>query len=142
MVPNAQEILLKLLKYNPKAQEEWNRNFKLKHDPRITPIGRFLRKTSLDELPQLWNVLIGDMSLIGPRPVVDKELDRYKENVHYYLEVKPGMSGLWQISGRNDTNYADRVYLDAWYAKNWSLWYDIIILFKTMMVLLKRNGAY
>jgi undecaprenyl-phosphate galactose phosphotransferase len=142
MVPNAQELLIHLLENDPKARKEWNHNFKLKRDPRITPIGKFLRKTSLDELPQLWNVLIGDMSLIGPRPVVDKELDRYKENVHYYLEVKPGMSGLWQISGRNDTNYADRVYLDAWYAKNWSLWYDIIILFKTMMVLLKRNGAY
>jgi undecaprenyl-phosphate galactose phosphotransferase len=142
MVPNAQKILLKILKDDSKARKEWNRNFKLKRDPRITPVGEFLRKTSLDELPQLWNVLIGDMSLIGPRPVVDKELDRYKENVHYYLEVKPGISGLWQISGRNDTNYANRVYLDAWYAKNWSLWYDIVILFKTMKVLLKKNGAY
>ena len=142
MVPNAQEILLELLKNDPKAQEEWNRDFKLKRDPRITPISKFLRETSLDELPQLWNVLIGDMSLIGPRPVVDEELDRYKGDVHYYIEVKPGMSGLWQISGRNDTNYANRVYLDAWYAKNWSMLYDIVILFKTIIVLFKRNGAY
>jgi len=142
MVPNAQEVLQELLANDPQAREEWDRDFKLKNDPRITPIGAFLRKTSLDELPQLWNVLKGEMSLVGPRPVIEEELERYEEDVHYYLEVKPGMTGLWQISGRSDTDYDNRVYLDSWYVKNWSLWYDIAILFKTVNVVLQREGAY
>jgi Undecaprenyl-phosphate galactose phosphotransferase WbaP len=142
MVPNAQEVLQELLGNDPVARLEWEQDFKLKNDPRITPIGAFLRKTSLDELPQLWNVLRGEMSLVGPRPVIREELERYQENVHYYHEVKPGMTGLWQISGRNDTDYANRVYLDSWYVKNWSLWYDITILFKTVNVVLQKKGAY
>ena len=96
----------------------------------------------MDELPQLWNVLKGEMSLVGPRPVVRAELERYESDVSYYLLVKPGMTGLWQVSGRNDVDYATRVYLDSWYVKNWSLWSDIAILFKTVNVVFRREGAY
>ena len=142
MVPDAKQVLERLLKNDPAARAEWARDFKLKDDPRITPIGAFLRKTSLDELPQLWNVLKGEMSLVGPRPIVEDELDRYGEDIEYYLETKPGMTGLWQISGRNDTGYRERVYLDAWYAKNWSLWMDAVILITTVRVVLRNDGAY
>jgi UDP-galactose-lipid carrier transferase len=142
MIVNSNEVLKNVLATNPEAKAEWEKDFKLKNDPRITPIGHFIRKTSLDELPQLWNVLKGDMSLVGPRPVVEAELERYGDDVDYYLMTKPGMTGLWQVSGRNDTDYATRVYLDTWYVKNWSLWYDIAIMFKTINVVLKRDGAY
>ncbi|MDU8924658.1 undecaprenyl-phosphate galactose phosphotransferase WbaP [Pasteurellaceae bacterium LIM206] len=142
MVTNSDEILQELLESNKKAKREWKLNHKLKNDPRITPIGEFLRKTSLDELPQLWNVLKGEMSLIGPRPIVRSELHYYKDNMSYYYMVRPGLSGLWQVSGRSDTSYEHRVYLDAWYVKNWSLWNDIIILYKTIKVVLMRKGAY
>lgn len=142
MVVNSQEVLSDLLKKDAQAREEWNKDFKLKNDPRITSIGKFLRKSSLDELPQLWNVFKGEMSLVGPRPIIEEETLRYKGNVDYYLLAKPGMSGLWQISGRNDIDYETRVYLDSWYVKNWSLWSDIAILFKTVAVVLKRDGAY
>ncbi|WP_311732185.1 undecaprenyl-phosphate galactose phosphotransferase WbaP [Vibrio ponticus] len=142
MIMNSQEVLQELLENDDEARAEWEKDFKLKSDPRITPIGHFLRKTSLDELPQLWNVLKGEMSLVGPRPIIDEELERYKQDKEYYLMAKPGMSGLWQVSGRNDIDYTTRVYLDSWYVKNWSLWYDIAILFKTIGVVLKRDGAY
>ncbi|WP_419687176.1 undecaprenyl-phosphate galactose phosphotransferase WbaP [Serratia marcescens] len=142
MVLNSQEILKEVLENDPAAREEWNRDFKLKNDPRITKIGAFIRKTSLDELPQLWNVFVGEMSLVGPRPVVEDELERYAGDVDYYLMAKPGMTGLWQVSGRNDIDYDTRVYFDAWYVKNWALWNDIVILFKTIGVVLKRDGAY
>lgn len=142
MVVNSQEVLDELLKNDPEARAEWEKDFKLKNDPRITKVGKFLRKTSLDELPQLWNVLKGEMSLVGPRPIVTDELERYQENVDYYLMAKPGMTGLWQVSGRNDVDYDTRVYFDSWYVKNWSLWNDIAILFKTVNVVLKRDGAY
>lgn len=142
MVMNSQEILDALLKSNPEAKAEWDKDFKLKNDPRITKVGRFIRRTSLDELPQLFNVLKGEMSLVGPRPVVPDELTRYLENVDYYLMAKPGMTGLWQVSGRNDVDYETRVYFDSWYVKNWSLWNDIAILFKTVNVVLRRDGAY
>ncbi len=142
MVTNSQEVLSELLERDPAAREEWNKDFKLKNDPRITKIGAFIRKTSLDELPQLWNVLVGEMSLVGPRPVVEAELERYAGDVDYYLMAKPGMTGLWQVSGRNDIDYDTRVYFDAWYVKNWALWNDIAILFKTISVVLKRDGAY
>ncbi|PJG84408.1 undecaprenyl-phosphate galactose phosphotransferase WbaP [Conservatibacter flavescens] len=142
MVMNSNEILQKLLQSDVDIRYEWERTYKLKNDPRVTPIGCFLRKTSLDELPQLWNVLKGDMSLIGPRPVVRSELRFYEENITYYYMVRPGLSGLWQVSGRSDTSYEKRVYLDAWYVKNWSLWNDIIILYKTAKVVLMRKGAY
>ena len=142
MVMNSQEVLKDLLEKDPQARLEWEREFKLKNDPRITKIGHFLRKTSLDELPQLWNVLKGEMSLVGPRPVIDEELKRYGNDVLYYNLVKPGMSGLWQVTGRSDTDYTTRVYLDSWYVKNWSLWYDIVILFKTVGVVVRGDGAY
>ena len=108
----------------------------------LTPVGGFLRKSSLDELPQLFNVLKGEMSLVGPRPIVKAELERYGDDVQYFLMVRPGMTGLWQVSGRNDMDYDKRVYLDTWYVKNWSLWYDLVILFKTVNVVLNRHGAY
>jgi undecaprenyl-phosphate galactose phosphotransferase len=142
MVPNAEQALTELLANNPSSRADWERDFKLKKDPRITPIGAFLRATSLDELPQLWNVLKGDMSLVGPRPIVEEELARYGDNAGYYLEAPPGITGLWQISGRNDTGYEDRVALDCWYVRNWSLWYDVVILVKTIGVVFARRGAY
>lgn len=142
MVTNSQEVLHHLLETDIEARAEWDKDFKLKNDPRITRVGQFIRKTSLDELPQLYNVLKGDMSLVGPRPVIEKELERYAGDVDYYLMAKPGMTGLWQVSGRNDVDYDTRVYFDAWYVKNWSLWNDVAILFKTINVVLKRDGAY
>lgn len=142
MIVNSQEVLNNLLANDENAKAEWDKDFKLKNDPRITRIGRFIRKTSLDELPQLFNVLKGEMSLVGPRPVIEQELERYAGDVDYYLMAKPGMTGLWQVSGRNDVDYDTRVYFDAWYVKNWSLWNDIAILFKTINVVLKRDGAY
>jgi undecaprenyl-phosphate galactose phosphotransferase len=142
MVPNAQELLRDLLDSDPKARAEWEATRKLKNDPRITKLGAFLRKSSLDELPQLFNVLRGDMSLVGPRPVVMDELPYYGEAEQYYFEVRPGITGLWQISGRNDVDYERRVALDIWYVRNWTLWYDIVILFKTLTVVPARLGAY
>lgn len=142
MRPDADKILQELLDKDPIARAEWDKDFKLKNDPRITPVGHFLRKTSLDELPQLINVIKGQMSLVGPRPIVQAELARYGEQAGLYLQVMPGITGLWQISGRNDITYAGRVSLDAWYVQNWSLWYDIAILFKTVDVVLNRRGAY
>lgn len=112
------------------------------HDPRITPVGRYLRKLSLDELPQLINVLRGEMSLIGPRPVVKKELERYGNYAHYYKLMLPGMTGLWQVSGRNDVTYENRVRMDAEYCKSWSPWLDMLILLRTIPVVLKCTGAY
>ena len=142
MVKNANEVLERLLFEDESARKEWNEGYKLKQDPRITPIGRFLRKSSLDELPQLWNVLKGEMSLVGPRPIIDKEIPKYHMEADLYLSARPGITGLWQISGRNDADYASRVALDSWYVRNWSLWYDIYILLRTMVVVLKRDGAY
>jgi undecaprenyl-phosphate galactose phosphotransferase len=142
MQPNAEAVLQAHLAANPQAQDEWAQHFKLKNDPRVTPLGASLRKSSLDELPQLWNVLKGDMSLVGPRPVVEAELTRYNARVDDYLAVKPGITGLWQTSGRNDIDYERRVFLDAWYIRNWSLWHDAVILLRTVKVVLNRNGAY
>jgi undecaprenyl-phosphate galactose phosphotransferase len=142
MVVNSAEVLAELLARDPDARAEWEKDFKLKNDPRVNRFGNFLRRSSIDELPQLWNVLRGDMSLVGPRPVVQAELERYQDDVAYYLMSRPGMTGLWQVSGRNDVDYGTRVYFDAWYVKNWSLWTDLVILFKTVAVVLKRAGAY
>lgn len=142
MVPNAGEVLAELLARDPIARAEWEKDYKLKNDPRITRLGRFLRKSSLDELPQLINVIKGEMSLVGPRPVVLDELERYGEGKRYYLEVRPGITGLWQISGRNDIDYEERVSLDTWYVRNWTLWYDIYILFKTAVTVPVKAGAY
>jgi Undecaprenyl-phosphate galactose phosphotransferase WbaP len=143
MVPDAARALDHVLALHPDARDEWLRMRKLKNDPRRTRIGGLLRMTSIDELPQLINVLRGDMSLVGPRPVVQQELrDHYKDDNCYYLLVRPGLSGLWQISGRNLTSYQQRVYLDSWYVRNWSLWGDIIILFRTLPAVISRRGAY
>jgi Undecaprenyl-phosphate galactose phosphotransferase WbaP len=138
----AEKQLRAILANNPELRAEWAREFKLKDDPRISAIGSFLRRTSLDELPQIFNVIKGDMSLVGPRPVIQAELERYGDDVDYFLMVRPGMTGLWQVSGRNNVDYDTRVYLDTWYVKNWSLWYDVAILFKTFHVVLGRKGAY
>jgi Undecaprenyl-phosphate galactose phosphotransferase WbaP len=142
MVLNSDKVLKQLLADDPVAREEWQRDFKLKNDPRITRIGAFLRRTSLDELPQLWNVLKGDMSLVGPRPVIEEELQRYGNKLRYYLFVRPGITGLWQISGRNDVDYSERISFDTWYTKNWCLWYDIAILLRTVKVVFEGRGAY
>lgn len=142
MVPNAQEVLKKILETDPQAKAEWEKDFKLKNDPRILPVGKILRATSLDELPQLWNVLKGDMSLVGPRPIVEDEKKYYGDQIADYLSIKPGVTGLWQVSGRNDTSYEYRVYLDSWYARHWSFWHDIVILLETVKIVLKRSGAY
>jgi len=142
MVPNADQALTNLLESNPDLQAQWLKEHKLKDDPRISPLGEFLRRTSMDELPQLFNVLKNEMSLVGPRPIVEEELEKYGLEKSYYLMVRPGMTGLWQVSGRNDVDYNTRVYLDAWYVKNWSLWYDLAILVKTFKVVLLRRGAY
>jgi Undecaprenyl-phosphate galactose phosphotransferase WbaP len=142
MVPDADKVLADVLARDPDARAEWEKDFKLKNDPRVTPIGQFLRETSLDELPQLWNVFRGDMSLVGPRPIIEEELKRYGNQVGYYLEARPGITGLWQISGRNNTGYDDRVALDCWYVRNWSLWYDLVVLVKTIRVVFRKEGAY
>jgi Undecaprenyl-phosphate galactose phosphotransferase WbaP len=142
MVPNAEQQLQLILQQNPSLKEEWHKEHKLKDDPRVSKVGDFLRRTSLDELPQLFNVLKSEMSLVGPRPIVQDELQKYGLEKSYYLMVRPGMTGLWQVSGRNNVDYETRVYLDAWYVKNWSLWYDLAILFKTIKVVFWRNGAY
>jgi Undecaprenyl-phosphate galactose phosphotransferase WbaP len=142
MVVDAEKKLEKLLQQRPELREQWLAERKLQSDPRVNKIGGFLRRTSLDELPQLINVIRGEMSLVGPRPVVRSELRRYGSDVGYYLLVRPGMTGLWQISGRSDIDYDKRVYLDVWYVKNWSLWYDLIILLQTIRVVLRREGAY
>ena len=142
MVPNAEQQLHVLLQENPVLKEEWNKEHKLKDDPRISKLGDFLRRTSLDELPQLINVIKSEMSLVGPRPIVQEELQKYGIEKSYYLMVRPGMTGLWQVSGRNNVDYETRVYLDAWYVKNWSLWYDLAILFKTIRVVFDKRGAY
>ena len=143
MYSDAAVRLEKLLAEDVEVKAEWEKNFKLKEDPRVTKIGAFLRKTSLDELPQIFNVLKGEMNFVGPRPVIQQEIDQYyKEDAKYYFMVKPGITGLWQVSGRSDTDYEYRVKTDKWYVMNWSLWLDIVILFKTVKVVLFREGAY
>jgi len=142
MQRNADRALKNLLTNSPEIARQWYTNFKLDPDPRITRIGRILRKTSLDELPQLFNVLRGEMSLVGPRPVVADELERYYgKDVFYYTLVRPGMTGLWQISGRSTTTYERRVFLDSWYVRNWTLWTDLVIFFNTVPSVLSRDGA-
>lgn len=142
MCVNAQEKLKELLENDPKARAEWDKDFKLKDDPRITKSGAFLRKTSLDELPQILNVIRGEMSLVGPRPIVTDEIERYGKYIHDYYAVRPGITGLWQTSGRNDVDYKERVEMDSWYVRNWSVWTDIVILFRTLRVVVKGRGAY
>ncbi|NHC03372.1 sugar transferase [Acinetobacter sp. 187] len=142
MAVNSQELLEKILAEDENACLEWKTTFKLKNDPRITKVGHFLRKTSLDELPQLLNILKGEMSAVGPRPVTEDELKMYDDSIHYYLMTKPGLTGLWQVSGRNDVDYATRVGLDRSYIQNWSFMQDIVIILKTVKVVLSKDGAY
>ncbi len=141
MVVDADLVLHRLLATDAAAAAEWADTHKLRNDPRITRIGRFLRATSLDELPQLLNVLRLEMSLVGPRPIVRAEVGFYGDDIVYYHETRPGLTGLWQVSGRSDTSYAHRVQLDTWYVKNWTVWHDIAILAKTIPAVLKREGA-
>lgn len=143
MVVDSEKVLATLLSSDPAARKEWEESHKLRNDPRITRFGQFIRKTSLDELPQFWNVLIGDMSLVGPRPVVRKELEeRYGLHAPIYTSVRPGITGLWQISGRSNLSYAERVALDSHYVNNWSIGTDLSILFRTVSVVLRGTGSY
>ncbi|MDI6603810.1 MAG: sugar transferase [Thermoanaerobacteraceae bacterium] len=142
MVINAQDVLNRLLAENPELRKEYEATYKLKNDPRITRVGKFLRKTSLDELPQLINVLKGDLSLVGPRPIILKEINKYGEYGKYLLRVPPGVTGLWQISGRNDIDYNERIEIDMQYISNWNIWLDLNILIKTIPAVLKKDGAY
>ncbi|TDT52011.1 Undecaprenyl-phosphate galactose phosphotransferase WbaP/exopolysaccharide biosynthesis polyprenyl glycosylphosphotransferase [Fonticella tunisiensis] len=138
MYQNAEEMLKNL---TPEQKKEFEENFKLKNDPRITKVGSFLRKTSLDELPQLFNILIGDMSVVGPRPIVEKELEKYGKYADKFLSVKPGLTGFWQANGRSETTYEERVQLDMYYIDNRSLWLDFKIICKTIIAVINKEGA-
>lgn len=142
MVSNADTVLKDCLERDPELRKEWEANQKLRNDPRVTAIGRILRKTSLDELPQIWNVFCGDMSLVGPRPITEGEVRRYGSDFDLYRKVLPGMTGLWQVSGRNRTTYEERVQHDSYYVRNWSVWMDLYILGKTVRTVLAGEGAY
>lgn len=141
MYIQSQQMLSDLLERDPQARAQWQRDQKLVNDPRVTPVGRFLRRTSLDELPQLINVLRGEMKLVGPRPITVAELTRYGRVRWHYLSIAPGITGLWQVSGRNNTTYEERVALDERYAEERSLWLDLSILARTIKVVLARDGA-
>lgn len=142
MVLDADTALERHLADNPSARAEWRDTRKLKNDPRVTPLGRVLRETSLDELPQLFNILRGDMSIVGPRPIVADEAARYGGAILYYKAVRPGLTGLWQCSGRNDVGYDQRVMLDTRYVQTWSLTQDVAIIFKTIPAVLLSRGVY
>lgn len=142
MVADADRVLAQYLQDHPEYRASWEKDQKLRHDPRITPLGYFLRRTSLDELPQLWNVLRGEMSLVGPRPIIFDEVWRYGDKFSLYTQVLPGITGLWQVSGRNDVTYDERVNFDAYYVRNWSVWLDIYILIRTVRVVIVGDGAY
>jgi lipopolysaccharide/colanic/teichoic acid biosynthesis glycosyltransferase len=144
MVANADEMLLDIIETSPHLREEFEDNFKLKQDPRITAIGRFLRLTSLDEFPQFWNVLKGDMSVVGPRPLVPEELPKYGRHMDKILTIRPGITGLWQVSGRNDIPYPHRVQIDVYYVNFRNFWLDLWLIVKTIGVIIspKNNGAY
>jgi Undecaprenyl-phosphate galactose phosphotransferase WbaP len=139
---DAERMLNECLQRHPSLQAEWEKNQKLRDDPRVTRIGRFLRKTSLDELPQLWNVFRGEMSLTGPRPIVDAEVSKYEKEYELYRRIRPGMSGSWQVGGRSEVDYKARVAMDSYYVRNWSVWLDIIILVRTVKIVLFSRGAY
>ena len=142
MQPWSDEKFKKYLADNPEAKREWDESFKLTNDPRVTKLGSFLRRTSLDELPQLLNVIRGEMSLVGPRPIVQAEVSRYGKNIREYYMVLPGITGMWQVSGRSDTTYPERVAMDTWYVRNWSVWIDLMYLFKTVKAVVQSRGAY
>lgn len=143
MWKNAEALLQRELDANEELRIEWEQSFKLKQDPRVTPVGRWLRVTSLDELPQFWNVLTGSMSLVGPRPLPSYHEDSLPERIlHMRREVRPGMTGLWQVSGRSDAGSEGLVKWDAYYIRNWSLWLDIVVLVRTLRVVMTGRGAY
>ena len=145
MVVNSEEILQDCLENSAELRQEWEKKAKLKKDPRITAVGRYLRRSSLDELPQIFNVLTGSMSLVGPRPITLKEHEKYcadARKFQLYSQVLPGITGLWQISGRSSTSYARRMFLDGYYVRNWSPWMDLYILFKTTSAVVRGEGAY
>jgi exopolysaccharide production protein ExoY len=139
---NGDEILRAHLHTNPDARMEWEATRKLKKDPRVTPVGVVLRKLSLDELPQLYNILVGDMSIVGPRPVVQDELKNYGTSASFYLRSRPGLTGLWQVSGRNDVSYETRVAFDRQYVENWSLMRDMVIIVRTVPAVCLSRGSY
>ncbi len=141
MYQNADEVLKEYLASDLDLRREWAKDHKLRNDPRITPVGRILRRASLDELPQLWNIIRGDMSLVGPRPIVLQEIPKYGQEFGYYVSVPPGLTGLWQVSGRNKTTYEERVAFDSYYVQNWSVWLDIHILARTVRAVLTADGA-
>jgi len=142
MCQNSAEVLEQYLSAHPEARAEWNKLHKLQRDPRITSVGSFLRRYSLDELPQMWNVLNGQMSLVGPRPIVAAEVEKYGDCFGCYCRVKPGLTGLWQVSGRSKLTYDERVGLDCEYVEHWSLGRDFIILLKTFASVVNQDGAY
>jgi len=142
MCVNSAEVLEEYLSHHPDARVEWNKTHKLRHDPRITPIGSFLRRYSLDELPQMWNVLAGHMSLVGPRPIVAAEVEKYADSFECYCRVRPGLTGLWQVSGRSELAYSERVALDCEYVNRWSMRKDFKILLKTFNVVINQDGAF
>jgi Undecaprenyl-phosphate galactose phosphotransferase WbaP len=141
MVRDARDVLAHHLETSPELRREWDRDHKLRRDPRVTAVGRFLRRTSLDELPQIWNVLLGQMSVVGPRPIVADEIPLYGDCYELYTQVRPGITGLWQVSGRNDLTYEKRVHLDTYYIRNWSPWLDLYILARTVAAVLLARGA-
>ncbi|MDI7862054.1 sugar transferase [Rhizobiaceae bacterium n13] len=142
MVPEGDRVLQEYLRTNPEAYEEWRKTRKLQNDPRVTIVGSVLRKLSLDELPQLINIIRGEMSVVGPRPVVEDELELYESAAVYYLRARPGLTGLWQVSGRNDVSYATRIAFDTHYVMNWSLLNDLVIVFKTIPAVCLSRGSY
>lgn len=142
MIENADKALKYYLNNNPAMAKEWKMNQKIHNDPRVTKIGALLRKTSLDEIPQIFNIINGDMTLVGPRPIVDEEKVKYGKYFKEYCELSPGLTGMWQVSGRSNTTYERRLACDHYYANNWSLWLDIKLLLKTVPVALKGFGAY
>ena len=142
MCVNSAEVLEEYLTEHPEARAEWNKCHKLRHDPRVTRVGLFLRRYSIDELPQIWNVLTGQMSLVGPRPIVAAEVEKYKDSFSFYCRVKPGLTGIWQISGRSELTYDQRVALDREYVERWSLRKDLKILLKTFPSVVNQDGAF
>jgi undecaprenyl-phosphate galactose phosphotransferase len=141
MVVNADQVLQQILATDPERAAEWRATHKLRDDPRVTRLGKLLRQMSLDEVPQLLNVIRLEMSLVGPRPIVDSEIAHYGEDIAHYYALRPGLTGLWQVSGRSDTSYARRVRLDVWYVNNWTIWHDLAVLLKTIPAVLRREGA-
>lgn len=142
MYHDADKRLSAILEANPELKAEYERDFKLKNDPRVTLLGKFLRKTSIDELPQLWNVIRGEMALVGPRPIVEKEIEYYGADYEIFSLMKPGITGLWQVAGRSDIGYQERILLDKFYVLNWNPWMDIWIVLKTVLAVLKMKGSY